>query len=549
MMPTTATFQRRKQRRYAVEVQAQIIGTSPEGGTVESQCRVLNLSRYGISFEAIEGILAEGSVAKIRFVFPKLPPTTTTIKLTRQRPLRTGIIQYSAELSFPQESERRKIHSFLSNLKEESIQERRETIRRQRAEGAQPDRRGPDRRRNFGIFTECALFASRVPGWKAAYTYFRRTETVHPGRIAIDGREMIWYGSKDYLGLSHHPRVKEAAARALERYGTKSGYLSVNGVLGIHEELEQELAEFRGAQAAVIFPGGYHTNVSILTALLKKDDVAFIDEKAHASILDGCVFSGAKIRLFRHNSASDLDRKIRRDKCSRSLIIVDGVYSVDGDIARLPEIKEVATAQSVPLMVDDAHGFGVLGPRGAGTPSHFGLQGKIDLDMGTFSGALGGIGGFVACDKYIKEYLQHLSRGYLFTVTLPAATTAGLLEALRILRSDEVLRVRLWSNIEQTRVGLKRLGWRVLPTESAIVTILIGDEQITYDVIRMLEELGVCVSAFVRPAVKRGQARIRLAITASHSEADITATLRAFAEVKAVLQERGLPNINEDPEP
>jgi 8-amino-7-oxononanoate synthase len=332
--------------------------------------------------------------------------------------------------------------------------------------------------------------------------------------------------------------VKEAAIKALERYGTTAGSRVLNGTLELHEQLEQRLADFKEAESALLFTGGYLANVAILTALLKKNDIVFLDERAHASIIDGCVFSGAKLVPFRHNSVEDLRHKVQRAEHRRSIIIIDGVYSIEGDLALLPQILELATEEAVPLMVDDAHGFGIMGQRGSGTAEHFGLNGRIDLDIGMLGGALGGVGAFVACKKYVADYLRHFSRGFLFTTTLPPSTTAALLEALEIMKLDKALRAKLWSNVEIVKEGLAGLGYKISATESAIVSIPIGNEQTTYDLVRMLEANGVFVNAFIRPAVKRGEAKIRLTITAAHSDSDIAQTLEAFEKIRPEFDAR-----------
>jgi 8-amino-7-oxononanoate synthase len=379
------------------------------------------------------------------------------------------------------------------------------------------------------------LFATRVDGWKAMYTLFRRAESPRPARIIVGGRELIWYGSTDYLGLSHDPRVIEAATRALERYGTRAGYRALNGTLDLHEEFESELAQFKGAEAALVFSGGYLGNISILTALLKTGDVIFVDEKAHASLVDGSIFSGAKMVRFRHNSAQDLSKKIDRNPNSRSLIVVDGVYSIEGNLVCLPEIYGVARVKGIPLMVDDAHGFGVMGHNGAGTTEHFGLMGLVDLDVGTLSKSLGGIGGFVTCRKHIKDYLQHASKGFTFTVTLPAVVMAGVMETLKIIKTDFQRRAKLWSNVNYLKDGLKTLGYKLDPTDSAVMAVTIGNEKTAFDFVRMLEDRGVCVGPVFRPMTRKGEAKIRLSLTAAHSEQDLTAALDAFRDLKSVF--------------
>ncbi len=535
-MMMSTSFQRRKEPRYEVPLQGAVLAPRSGGAPEEVPCAIVDISRHGVSFKAPTGVLSGGTLARLKLTLSEGVSLPTLIRLLRQSPLGEGNTHYVAELSFETEKERRKIHTYISSLNGKDIAERRKGKRRGGTSIQGIERRVRDRRRRYGVFEDCASFASRAPTWKSSYTLFRRTESTAAARINVNGRELISYGSNDYFGLSHDPRVKEAAIRAVERFGATAGSRVLNGTLGLHEDLERALAEFKGAETALLFTGGYLGNIAILTALLKKGDVIFLDERAHASIIDGCMFSGAKLVPFRHNSVEDLQGKIERMEHGRSLIIIDGVYSIEGDLARLPEIYRVAREECIPLMVDDAHGFGVVGPNAAGTAEHFGLNGAIDLDLGMLGGALGGVGAFVACKSYIGDYLRHFARGFLFTTTLPPATTAGLSEALRIIRSDAALRARLWSNVEEMKAGLNQLGYRISPTESAIVSLFIGNEQTTYDVVRLLEEKGVFVNAFIRPAVKRGEAKVRLTITAAHSKSDIALTLHAFGEIKPMLR-------------
>jgi 8-amino-7-oxononanoate synthase len=537
-LQNTTTFQRRKHIRYAIVLEATVSWTAEDGEKYKSLSTVNNLSRYGVCFKMNSNVINEDSNLQLQLTFPNGHIAAVGVKVLRREISYDKSFSYAGEMSFPWEDSRRKVHTFLRAISSDNITERRNGERRQIPFRPELERRKTDRRRNFGIFADCVSFASRAPSRTTTYTLFRHTEATLPGRIFIRGKQLISYGSNDYLGLSHDPRVKEAAIKALEKYGTGTGSRVLNGTLSIHSEFECELAEFKGTETALVFAGGYLANVAILTALLKKDDAVFLDEKAHASIIDGCIYSGANIIPFRHNDVKDLENKIRRKKQNRSIIIVDGVYSIEGDLALLPQIREVAMTCQIPLMVDDAHGFGVMGPTGAGTPEHFGLNGKIDIDMGTLSGALGAIGGFLACHKYIAEYLKEFSRGFRYTTSLPPSITAGLLEALKIIKTDSSLRAKLWSNMNRLKTGLRAMGYQISPTESTIMSIPIGNEQTTYEIVRMLEAHDIYVSPFMRPAVKRGEARIRLTVSAAHSEQDISRTLEVFNTIKPEVQSK-----------
>lgn len=528
------SFQRRKHNRFNVQLNGYI--SFENEGTNRVPCKIQNLSKHGMCITAPAEISKKDCNFIIQLLFPDGSTSSIILKRTRQDHSTQENYIYAGEISFQQEAARRRVHIFLKGLEDNSSSERRKQQRRRNTILVSNDQRQSERRRNFGIFTECISFAKRVPSWRSEYTLFRKCEPIAPARVIINNRELIFYGSKDYLGLAYDLRVKEAAIKAVDRYGTRVGYRALNGTIPEHEQLEHELADFKGTETAIIFSGGYLSNVAMITTFLKKDDTVFVDEFAHASIIDGCLFSGARLVRFRHNSMEDLELKIRRNASSRNLIIVDGVYSVGGDLTPLPQVKEIAMRYNIPLMLDDAHGLGVVGASGSGTPEHFNLKGQVDLDVGTMSASLGGVGGFIACKRYIADYLQHSSKGYTFTVNLPPATTAGLLEALKIIRTDVNLRSKLWNNVRQLKKGLQTLSYQYNPTDSAIISIDIGNEHATWDAVRMLEARGISVSPVFRPMVKRGESKIRLFVTASHSESDISQTLDAFREIRTKLE-------------
>jgi 8-amino-7-oxononanoate synthase len=541
-MQSASSFQRRKHPRVFVQLQATITAAVPKADSAIIPCQIIDLSRYGIQFEADQEIPCNAELALISIVFLNLANAVVGLKILRERPLSDGKVMYAGGLSFTHEDTRRKIHTLLRTLASNNIADRRREERRHIDAPPKQDRRRQRRRRQLGIFSDCISFTNRLDAWRASYFHYQRVESRVPGRASINGQELISFASKDYLGLTHHPRVKEAAIRAVARYGTSTtGSRALNGTHPLHEELEREIADFKGTEAALIFPGGYFANVAILSGLLKKEDIVFADEDVHASIIDGCVTGGAKVILFRHNSFDNLSLKLNRYQHDRRLIIVEGVYSVNGDLGCLPKIHEVAESHQVPLMVDDGHGFGVLGNTGSGAAEHFNLTDRIDLDMGICSAALAGIGGFVACKKYVRDYLLHFSRGILFTTSLTPGTTAGILEALRVIRTEPSLRAKLWSNVRHLKSGLLALGYDIFPTESAIISIPVGDEQKTYKFAHMLKERGIYVNTFRRPAVKRGQGRLRLSVSAAHSEADIAAALDVFRHFKHNVDLKGCP--------
>lgn len=527
--------QRRRHPRYTLDLPGTLSFAQNERESPPITCKIVDLSRYGIRFVATSPIQSScGERIEVCFSSPRAIPAT--VRILRSQPLDGSAFIYAGELTFPHEDARRKMHTFLSALPKVSIQSRRKYARRQSVRAVNQDRRVADRRRDFGIFAACVRFSHRVADWRKSYTLFLRSHAERAGRIWIDGQELVSFGSKDYLGLSHDTRVKEAVIQAVAHYGTHStGSRAVNGIHPQHEELENEINKILGTEATIIFNSGYLANFAILGALLQKDDVAFADDKVHASMLDGCVASGARLVRFRHNSAEDLEDKIKRAKHSRSLILVEGVYSTEGDLGCLPDIKCVASAHGIPVMLDDGHAFAILGRSGAGTPEHFGIHEPVDLYVGLFSKALAGNGGFLSCSGYIADYVSHFSRGMIFTTTLPPAMMAGVLQALRIVRSEPQLRHKLFDNVKRLKVGLESIGYDVRGGASAILAIRVGHEQHAYDMVRKMQERGIHVNTFVRPAVRRGEAVIRLTVCATHTTADLDIAIEAFSDLKPWL--------------
>lgn len=529
-MENQTLFQRRRHERYEVDLSAVLL-TPDHEREQELACRVKTLSRYGISLITNPVAQVPTDLLTLKILPSNGNPLIAGLKVVRYDVSDSGQI-WGGDLLFGSEENRRRINLMLRRLNKSRVSDRRQRDRRQGYTERSVERRKTDRRVDFGVLSDSISFQRRSPSWRSKYTFFRRTERVAAGRIRIDGRDLVNYGSRDYLGLAHHPMVKRAAKDIIEECGVDSGSRAFTGTLSVHEDLERELAEFKGYESALVFSGGYIANVAILTGLLRPGDVVFFDDKVHASAMDGCTFSGAKAVPFKHNSLSDLEKKIKANPCRRRLLVVNGVYSVQGDLSPLPLIRQFATANRLPILLDDAHGFGILGDQGTGTAERFGMKGEFELDMGTMAGALGGFGGFVASKSHVIDYLKHFARPFLFTTALPPFAAAAMLRSLRILKTDFGLRAKLWDNIKTLRLGLIDLGITFLPTESAIIAVPIGNEQSTYDLVWSLESRGIYVNAFVRPAARRDAATIRLAVTASLSKGDIETTLNVFEDLK-----------------
>ncbi len=351
-------------------------------------------------------------------------------------------------------------------------------------------------------------------------------------RTEVDGRPLILLASNAYLGLNTHPDLVAAAGRALAEFGTGSGGSRlITGTTRLHRELEAALAALKGSEDAVLFGTGYQANVGTITALVGPEDLICSDELNHASIIDACRLSRARTAVYRHGDPEHLATLLAeaRPAHRRCLIVTDGVFSMDGDMAPLPALRAVAERHQAMLMVDDAHGTGVLGRTGAGTAEHFGVHGQIPIQMGTLSKALAGEGGFVAGSRLLCDYLRNRARSFIFSTAPSPATAAVGLEALAVLRREPERRERLHANTRRLRQGLTALGYRVLPGETPVVPVLIGEAEPTLALARTLEEAGVFVPAIRPPTVPVGSSRLRATVMATHTNADLDAALAAFA--------------------
>jgi len=384
------------------------------------------------------------------------------------------------------------------------------------------------------VFEKCSRINEITDGLKAngAYFFFRRIDSPQDSEVCVNGKRVIMAGSNNYLGLTCHPRVKQAAIRAIEKYGCGcAGSRFLNGTLDIHEELEEKLARFFRKEAALVFATGYQTNLGAISALLGRNDVAIIDKYDHASIIDGCRLSFGQVKKYRHNDMKDLERVLEQAKGKGKLIIVDGIFSMEGDIAVLPAIVKLAKAYDARVMVDDAHGIGVLGKGGRGTAEHFDLEGQVDLIMGTYSKSLAAIGGFVAGSNEVINFIKHVGRSMIFSASLPPALVASVSEALDIIDEEPQLREQLWRNTHKMLNGYRALGFDTGDSETPIIPILIKDSLKVYQMCRRLFENGVFVNPVVNPAVPPGRELLRTSCMATHTEEQLDRVLNAFEKI------------------
>jgi len=355
--------------------------------------------------------------------------------------------------------------------------------------------------------------------------------------IIVDGRRVLNFCANNYLGLANHPRLVEAVKQASEQYGVGPGAVrSIAGTMSLHVRLEERLARFKGVEAAITFQSGFNANLATIPALVGPGDVIFSDRLNHASIIDGCRLSRAKIVAYEHCSPADLQAKIAEEKdYRRRLIVTDGVFSMDGDIAPLPEIYAVAAEHDILLMVDDAHGEGVLGRGGRGIVDHFGLHGQVDIEVGTMSKAFGVMGGVVAGKQIIVDWLRQRGRPFLFSSAMTVPDTAACLAAVDLLEESTELVDRLWKNAEFFKREMKTLGFDTGQTQTPIVPVMLGEAPLAQQFSRALFEAGVFAMAIGYPTVPQGKARIRVMNTAAHSQEDLEIGLAAFEKVGKAL--------------
>ena len=378
--------------------------------------------------------------------------------------------------------------------------------------------------------------AQEIDGLKeqGLYNRIRTIGSAQGARIIVDGKDVLNFCSNNYLGLANHPKLVEAAKDATKKYGVgPAAVRTIAGTTDLHVQLEQRLAKFKGAEDVITFQSGFTANLGAISALVGKEDVIFSDRLNHASIIDGCRLSGAKIVAYEHNDASALEDAIKEHASSfrRALIITDGVFSMDGDIAPLPALVEVAKKYDILFMVDDAHGEGVLGKGGRGIVDHFGLHGQVDIEVGTMSKAFGVVGGIVAGNKVIIEWLRQRGRPFLFSSAVTAPDAAACLAAVDLLEESTELVDKLWDNAKYFKTEMKKLGFDTGVSETPITPVMLGEAPLAQQFSRELFEEGVFAMSIGFPTVAKGKARIRVMISASHDRDDLGQGLEAFARV------------------
>ncbi len=364
------------------------------------------------------------------------------------------------------------------------------------------------------------------------YPYFREIESEQDTEVIINGKPVLMFGSNSYLGLTNHPKIKEAANIATNRYGTGcAGSRFLNGTLRIHIELEEALADYLNQEAVLLFSTGFQSNLGTIAPLAGRHDYILIDERVHASIIDATRLSFARVQKFRHNDMEDLERKMAAlEPTTLKYIIVDGIFSMEGDIAKVPDIVRIAQQHNGVVVVDDAHAIGVIGDRGTGTASHFGIQDQVDIQTGTFSKSLASLGGFVAASRPVIEFLKHHSRALIFSASMTPASAGSVLAALEIMRDEPERMDRLWENTNYALARFLELGFEVGPSESPIIPIYVRDNMKTFAYATCCFESGVFINPVVSPAVPSEESLIRFSLMATHSREQINRAIDIMYE-------------------
>ena len=388
------------------------------------------------------------------------------------------------------------------------------------------------------LFDKCYSYTVAEEARKAGlYPYFQPISSEQDTVVIINGRKVLMFGSNSYLGLTVHPKVKEAAKKAIDKYGTGcAGSRFLNGTLDIHEELEERLAAFVNKEDALLFSTGFQANLGGIAGLVGKGEYVILDKSDHASIVDGARLSYGTVKRFIHNDMESLEKVLSSIELEAGkLIVVDGVYSMDGDIANLPEMVKLKKRYNARLMVDDAHSFGVLGKNGRGTANHFGLEDDVDIVMGTFSKSFASLGGFLAADRAVIDYLRHFARSVIFSASITPASTAAVLAALDIMENEPELIEKLWANTERMRKGVQDMGYDTGTSCTPIIPLIVGDDEKVLRMRRMLLDEGVFVNPVVSPAVPPNKTLIRLSLMATHTFEQIDIALDKLYKVGRAL--------------
>jgi len=393
--------------------------------------------------------------------------------------------------------------------------------------------------KRFSEFTQPQFFKK-----KGIYPFYQTMESGQDTEVTIHGKKILMFGSNSYLGLTNHPKLKEAAKKAIDKYGTgASGSRLMNGNLDLHDTLEVKLAEFVGKPAATVFSTGFHANIGTIPSLAGRNDVVLIDEKSHASIIEGSRLAFARLYKFKHNCTESLEKTLKKlDANQFKLIVTDGVFSMEGDVAPMDKIVELAEKYNAAVMLDDAHGLGVMGLNGAGTASHFGITDRTDLIMGTFSKSFASIGGFVASDFDTINYIKHTARALIFSAGIPPASAVAVLTALDIIKEEPDRIEKVWKNTGYAKKILQDEGFDIGNSASPIIPIFVGENVKTYVMASLLVKNGVYVNPVVHPAVEKDKAILRFSLMATHTKEQIDRAVEQLVKCRNIVENISVTN-------
>lgn len=385
----------------------------------------------------------------------------------------------------------------------------------------------------MNLYDKCKNFTEAKKIQKLGfYPYFRVISSEQDTEVIVNGKKTLMLGSNSYLGLTNHPKVKEASINAIKKYGTGcAGSRFLNGTLDIHIELEEKLAELVGKDSALAYSTGFQANLGVLATIVVRGEYLITDKLDHASIIDGCRLSYGKMLRFNHNDMNDLERVLKNVKDTPKLIVIDGVFSMEGDIAKLPEICELAEKYNAQVMSDDAHALGVIGKNGSGTSDHFGLTDEVDIIMGTFSKSLASIGGFIAGNELLMHYLKHFSRPLIFSASLPPASAASVIAAIEIMKSEPERIDKLWKNTRKMQKGFKEMRYDIGTSETPIIPLHVGDMMTAFKMWKMLADEGIFINPVIPPAVPPNDCLIRTSFMSTHTDKQLDFALDKFEKI------------------
>ncbi len=376
---------------------------------------------------------------------------------------------------------------------------------------------------------------------KGLYRNLRTITGPQESRVTIEGKEYLLFAANNYLGLANHPQVKKASLEAIERYGVGAGASRlISGTMELHSRLEERIARFKRRESAILFSSGYLANLGVITSLVGRDDVVIVDRLNHASIIDAARLSLAKLLVYPHKDMLRLERILANcQNYKKRLVVTDSIFSMNGDIAPLPEIVSLAERYGAFVMIDEAHATGVLGEKGRGAEEHFGLEGKIDIVMGTLSKAVGSLGGFVAGSRKLIEYLKNRARSFIYTTALPPGVCAASLAGLDLIENEPLYRKRLWQNVKYIRDGLLKMGFDLMGSETQIIPILIGEVEKTMEISEYLFSQGIFIPGIRPPTVPADRCRLRMSLMATHTREDLDRLLEVFGMIKRKFFQEG----------